>query len=72
MARPKTKSLDPGWQAERRKSRHAEKAAISIRVSPDTRDLWHAASESQNKTLKDWMVDMLNHAATQTLKAEEP
>ena len=67
MARPKTKSLDPAWQAERRRSRHAATASISICVSMDTRDVWHSAALRTGKTLKDWMVDTLNHAAADSL-----
>ena len=63
MPKKPKKSLDPEWQAQRRKSRHRLKAHVSIRVEVDRRDRWHQAAERAGLSLRDWIIHHLDAAA---------
>ena len=72
-ANPQAKSHDPNYIAARnRQVRQRHHAQVSIRIPDDTLAGWHSASTSHNQTLKDWMVDTLNHAVAETLQADKP
>ena len=54
MPRKPEKMLDPAWQAERRKSRHRVRSAITIRMPTDLRDACRQAAAREGRTVQDW------------------